>query len=152
MWNFPFSYGRIVFWPWCISPAVRGSGLVLREDSSQHLAPMCRDLAALNHTMQGQLTNRIGVFRHRSAALFQYANRIRGIRKLLDVSKTSEFWKGYAKRLRSLATNDTCSSVPRKEGRLVNKSRTYKFKHLHTCSSVTSKKGCVDNKSSNSQI
>jgi hypothetical protein len=44
--------------------------------------------------MQDQLANRIGVFRHRSAALFKYANRIRGIRKLPDVSKTSEFEGG----------------------------------------------------------
>jgi hypothetical protein len=55
---------------------------------------MCRSLAALNHTMHGQLTNRIGVFRHRNTALFKYANRIRGIRKLPDVSKTSEFEGG----------------------------------------------------------
>jgi hypothetical protein len=101
MWNFPLSYGRIVFWPWWTSPAVRGSGLVFREDSSQHLAPMCRDLAARNHTMQGQLTDRIGVFRHRSAALFKYANRIREFVSFMT-SPRLQIWNGDAKRLRSL--------------------------------------------------
>jgi hypothetical protein len=72
---------------------IRGSACS-RQDSSQHLAPMCRGLAPLNHTMQGQLTNRIGVFRHRSAALFKCANRIRGICRLPVVSKTSEFKRG----------------------------------------------------------
>jgi hypothetical protein len=44
--------------------------------------------------MRGQLTNRIGVIGHRNTALFKYANRIRGIRKFLDVSKTSDFGGG----------------------------------------------------------
>jgi hypothetical protein len=63
----------------------------LQSASGTH---MCRSLASCNHSVQGQLTNQIGVFRHRSAALFKYANRIRGIRKLPDVSKTSEFEEG----------------------------------------------------------
>jgi hypothetical protein len=74
-------------------PQYRGSAC-LRQDSSQHMAPIYRGLAPHNHTMQGQLTNWIGVFRHRIAALFKYANRKRGIRKLPDVSKTSEFEMG----------------------------------------------------------
>jgi hypothetical protein len=44
----------------------------LKPASGTH---MCCGLVPRNHTMQGQLTNRIGVFRHRSAALFKYANR-----------------------------------------------------------------------------
>jgi hypothetical protein len=60
--------------------------------------------------------------------------------------------KGDAKRLGSLERNDTLFSVPRKEGRLVNKPRIHKFKYLHNRFSVPSKKGRVDNKSSNSQI
>jgi hypothetical protein len=76
--------------------------------------------------MQGQLTNRIGVFRHRIAALFKYANRIRGIRKLPDVSKFQNL-KGDAEAL----------ARPRER---------------RTLFPVTSKKGRVDNKSGNSQI
>jgi hypothetical protein len=52
-------------------------GQVQLAQASQHMAPTCRSLAPHNHTMQGQLTNRIGAFRHRSAALFKYANRNR---------------------------------------------------------------------------
>jgi hypothetical protein len=68
MWNFPLSSGPIVF--------DLGGPACLPQDEVASGAHMCLSLAARNRTMQGQLTDRIGVFRHRSAALFKYANRI----------------------------------------------------------------------------
>jgi hypothetical protein len=81
-------------WPCWTSPAVRGSGLVCERTPASIWHPCVGSLASCNHTMQDQPINQIGVFRHRNTALFKYANRIRGIRKFLDVSKTSKFEGG----------------------------------------------------------
>jgi hypothetical protein len=97
----------------------------LKPASGTHI---CRGLAPCNHTMQGQLTNRIGVYRHRSTALFKYANRTREFVGCLTSPKLQNL-KGDAKLLRSLERNDTRFSAPRKEGRLVNMSRIHKFKY-----------------------
>jgi hypothetical protein len=108
---------------------------------------MCRGLAPCDHTMQGKLTNRIGVFRHRSAALFKYENRIRGIRKLPDISKTSELETGARSSCEASRERNTRFSVPSKEGRVVRQPEINIFKYLHTRFSVTSKEGRVFNKS-----
>jgi hypothetical protein len=69
MWNSPLSCGRIVLWPWWTSRQFGALGLFLREDEPASGTHTCRSLASCNHTMQSQLTNRIGVFRHRNTAV-----------------------------------------------------------------------------------
>jgi hypothetical protein len=107
-------------------------GACLRQDSSQHMAPTCRGLAPCNHTMEGQLTSRIGVFRHRSAALFKYANRKQGIIRLPDVSRTSELETGTRSAYEVSRERNTRFSVPSKERRVVRQPGIHIFKYPHT--------------------
>jgi hypothetical protein len=68
VWKFPLSYGPIVFD--LGGPATKLSAC-LPQDELASGAHICRSLAPRNHTLQGQITNRIGVFRHRNIALFK---------------------------------------------------------------------------------
>jgi hypothetical protein len=70
------------------------SGLVYDRTQASIWHPCVGVWRTCNYKMWGQLTNRIGVFRHRSTALFEYANRKRGSRKFPDISYTSEFERG----------------------------------------------------------
>jgi hypothetical protein len=118
-------------------------GACLQQNSSQHMAPTCRGLAPHNHKMQGQLTNRIGVFRHRSTALFKHANQKREFVSCLTSPRLQNLKRGREALAKPREREDTHFSVLRKKGRLVNKSRIHKFKYLHTRFRVTSKEGRV---------
>jgi hypothetical protein len=61
-------------------------GLVYDRTQASIWHPCVRVWQTCNYIMWGQLTNRIGVFRHRSASHFKYANQKRGSCKLPDVT------------------------------------------------------------------